>query len=269
MRVLCLALLLNVAALPAWANARMTVLMDVLQVSEAVEILREEGFAYAQVLEADMLDGQGGPFWQAQVGQIYDTNAITETLRQAFEAHLSADQVEASIAFFASDLGGRVITLETAGRRAMADPDVEQAAKDYFHATAGQGDPRLELVEEFIELNDLLERNVSGAMSSNFQFYKGLSDGKLIPRSEDELLEEVWAQQDDIRADTQSWLTGFLLMAYHPLPLEDLETYVDYAQTPQGQALNAALFAGFEAVYRDVSYALGRAVALNAEGDEI
>jgi hypothetical protein len=30
---------------------------------------------------------------------------------------------------------------------------------------------------DFIEANDLVERNVSGALNSNFAFYRGLSDG--------------------------------------------------------------------------------------------
>ena len=126
-----------------------------------------------------------------------------------------------------------------------------------------------EQVASFIEVNDLIERNVSGAMSSNFQFYKGLADGRFTDETEADILAEVWAQQDDIRADTNEWLHGFLLLAYQPLPSETMESYLSYVQTPEGQALNAALFEGFETVYRNISYALGRAVALNADGDEI
>jgi hypothetical protein len=105
-------------------------------------------------------------------------------------------------------------------------------------------------------------------MSSNFQFYKGLADGRLSDQSEAEILDEVWSQQEDIRLDTESWLNAYLLMAYQPLPPEAMQAYVRYSETRDGQALNAALFDGFEAFYRDASYALGRAIALSAKGDE-
>ncbi|ABG32212.1 DUF2059 domain-containing protein [Roseobacter denitrificans] len=269
MRAVLLAVGLSICASPLWANARMTVLMDVLRISEVVDILREEGFSYAKTLDGDMLNGQGGAFWQAQVDQIYDVEIITEQIRQALEQGLNEDDIDAALAFFSSDAGVRIIELENAARRAMMDPDVEDAARDLFLSLQGSDDPLFQHVSRFIEVNDLLERNVSGAMSSNYQFYKGLADGRYTAESEDEILAQVWAQQEDIRADTNEWLNGFLLMAYQPLPAEMMEGYMAYAQTPEGQALNAALFEGFETVYRDISYALGRAVALNADGDEI
>lgn len=269
MRAIVLAISLSICASPLWANARMTVLMDVLRITDVVGILRDEGFTYAKTLDADMLNGQGGAFWQAQVDQIYDVTMITEQIRKALEQGLSGDEIDTAVAFFSSEAGARIIDMENAARRAMTDPDVEEAARDLFLTLQGSDDALFQQVSRYIAVNDLLERNVSGAMSANYQFYKGLADGRYTKESEEEILAEVWAQQEDIRADTNEWLNGFLLLAYQPLPIEMMEGYVAYAKTPEGQALNAALFEGFETVYRDISYALGRAVALNAEGDEI
>ncbi|WP_227271554.1 DUF2059 domain-containing protein [Roseobacter weihaiensis] len=269
MRALCLAICLSVSALPAWANARVTLLMDALKVTEVVSILRAEGLSYAQTLDADMLNGQGGAFWTSQVDRIYDAERIEETVRAALEAGLEEEEIEAALAFFTSERGTRIVRLENAARTAMADPEVDEAAREIYESLRDSDGPLVQLVSHYIDVNDLLERNVSGAMSANYQFYKGLSDGRFMRRSDADILDEVWAQQDDIRTDTESWLHGFLLMAYQPLPLEDMQAYVDYSASPEGQALNAALFEGFETVYRDLSYALGRAVALNAAGDEI
>lgn len=269
MRALCVAVALALSAGPVWANARMTLLMDALMVSDVVEILRAEGFAYAQDLNQDMLGGQGGAFWQGQIRQIYNGERITEQLRQALEQGLEPDEVEAALAFFATEEGTRIVTLENAARRAMSDPAVEAAARDVYTSLKGGDDPLYKLVTRYINDNDLVERNVTGGMSANVQFYMGLSDGGFTEQSEAEILEEVWSQQDGIREDTEYWLNGFLLMAYQPLPLDTMQAYVDYSSSDPGQALNAALFDGFEGIYRDISYALGRAIALNAEGDGI
>jgi len=269
MRAICLAFGLFFAATPVWANAKITVLMDALQISEAVEILREEGLVYAQALNTDFLDGEGGAFWQAQVAQIYNAEVISERLRLALEEGLSPDQLDTALSFFNTETGRQIVELENAARRAMADPIVEEAASDIYCSVSGTDDPRLALVTEFVAVNDLLERNVSGSMNSYVRFYTGLSDGRFRVMSEDMILAQVWAQQDEIRADTEGWMYSYLLLAYQPLPLSDLEAYLAYAKTESGEALNAALFDGFEAVYRDVSYALGRAIALSADGDEI
>lgn len=269
MRAVVLSIGLILCAPAVWANAKITLLMDALQIADAIEILREEGFAYADTLNEDMLEGEGGAFWDAQVRQIYDADLITERLRRAVQDGLSPAAIDSALAFFATDMGLSIVTLENAARRAMADPVVEAAAQDVYESLAGTDDPRLVRVTAFIEANDLIERNVAGSMNSFIQFYSGLSDGRLRIRSEEAILQQVWSQQDEIRADTETWVYSYLLMAYQPVDLSDLDAYVDYARSEEGQALNAALFDGFEAVYRDISYALGRAIALSAYGDEI
>lgn len=269
MRALVLAFALNFCADPLWANARITILLDALQIDEIVAIVVDEGISYGEELNQDMLQGEGGAFWNGQVRQIYQRDRIKETLRDAFEDGLSPDEVEAAIAFFTSDEGSTIISLENKARRAMSDEEIEQTARNFYASVKGSEDPLLRYVRSFIEVNDLIERNVSGAMSANYQFFKGLSDGRFLEQSEEEILSDIYAQQDDIRADTESWLYGYLLVAYQPLPLEALQKYIAYSASPAGQALNAALFEGYEVVFRDVSYALGRAVALNAKADEI
>ena len=243
--------------------------MEVLKVSEVVSILHGEGLAYGDALDADMLDGKGGAFWAVQVRRIYDAQRMEETLRRALEDELDDGDVEAALSFFGSDAGARIVEMENEARRAMSDPEVEEAARARYETLKGVDDPLMALVSRYIEVNDLLDHNVSGAMSANFQFLKGLSDGGYYKRSEAEILEEVWSERDDITSDTESWLNGYLLLAYTALEPGDLEAYVRYAETGQGRALNAALFLGFGVLYRDISYALGRAVALSAKADEI
>lgn len=269
MRALCLSLVLLLAAAPAWANARVTVLMDVLQIDDVVDILRAEGFAHAEVLNEDILDGRGGAFWESQIRQIYTAEQISERIRKALSEGLSSEEIDIVIDFYNTQEMSRIITLENAARRAMADPEVEQAARDAYETAVDQELAHLKLVNEFIAVNDLIDRNLSGTMSAYIQFYTGLSDGRFMVQSEADILEEVWSQQDAILDDTSGWLKGFLFMAYQPLSIEVLEAHVAFSSSSVGQALNAALFDGFESVNLDISYALGRAVALNAEGDEI
>lgn len=79
-----------------------------------------------------------------------------------------------------------------------------------------------------------------------------------------------------MRSDTVDWLMGYLMLSYQPL--DDVETarlaeetarLAEFVQTSAGRALNAAIFDGFGTMYSDISYALGRAVALNMVGSDL
>ncbi|WP_298835838.1 DUF2059 domain-containing protein [uncultured Roseobacter sp.] len=265
--ILSLALLIGAA--PAWADARLTVLMDLLKVSEVTAILRREGLEYAGELDADMLGGQGGAFLTEQVDRIYDSQRMDERLRTALATGLTDAEKDAAISWFSSDAGGRIVALENAARAAMSDPAVEQAAREAWEQSVDAGDPKVVQVGAYMEDLDLVERNVSGTMTSNYQFLLGLSDGGLLVQSQDQMLADVYAQRDEIEADTESWLGAFLLMAYQPVGTDDLKAYIAFSTTDAGKALNSALFAGFDTVFGEISYALGRAVALSAAGNDI
>ena len=108
-------------------------------------------------------------------------------------------------------------------------------------------------------------------MNSNYAFYIGLLDGNAFPRrlSENEVLADVWSQEDEIRDDTTEWVYSYLLMAYQPLSDEDLEVYTAMSRTEEGRALNRALFAAFDDVFVDISRNLGIAAARFISGQDI
>lgn len=256
-------------ALPAWSDAKITVLMDVMQVAEVVHILRDEGLQYGATLDEEMLDGEGGEFWAEQVRRLYDPQRMEMRLRRAFTEVLSAEDVEASIAFYASGAGMRIIESENRTRAALADPAVLEAAGDLLMQLRDDDASVLTLIERYIEVNDLVGNNVSGSMSQHYRFLKGLSDGGYGQRRDDQLLDEVWQRRDIIVADTEDWLMRFLTLAYSTLPEKELQSLIVFSESDAGRALNSALFLGFERIYRDISYGLGRGIALNAKADEI
>lgn len=269
LRSLIATLLVVVTTLPVWAGARHTVLMDVMQIRELSRILHEEGLEFGDSLSRDWLGGQGGSAWAQQVARIYDVERINEGIRAGLEPALSGDALEDAITFFASDLGGRIITLENSARTALADPAIEQEARAQYAALQGEADERLVQIDRMIDAGDLLNRNVTSALNSNYQFLRALVDGDVYAMSDDEILSDVLSERDQIAEDTSGWLGAFMLLAYSPLSLEELMAYADFSETSAGKALNAGLFAGFDPLYEDISYGLGRAMALNMAAEEL
>lgn len=244
-------------------------LMEALQIEAMLEIMREEGLAYGADLGSDMFATGPNARWQALLSEIYDIEKMRTVMRTGFEAILQDAEAAPLIRFFSSETGTEIIALELSARRAMIDDDVEEAARAAYRARAGSSDTRLDQLTEFIELNDLLEANVSGALNASFQFYRGLVDGGGFSMSEADIIADVWSQEEETRTDTREWLYGFLMLAYQPLDDAQLEAYISLSSSPEGRVLNRALFAGFNAMYEEISYALGLAAAQQMQGQDL
>ena len=83
------------------------------------------------------------------------------------------------------------------GRRLIAH--VEQAAIESFSSLQESDPDRVDQLTAFIEANQLVERNVAGGLNGSLAFYKGLVDGGGFEMPEDQILQDVWSQEPEIR----------------------------------------------------------------------
>ena len=241
-------------------------LYDAMGLPRLMDIMRIEGLNQGEQLEADMLGGDGGEGWNALLDGIYSTETMSETFRIGFDAVLEEVDVAPLLAFYASALGAEVVSLELAGREALLDEDLEAAAEAAFEDL--DDDARRTALEVFIEQNNLIDLNVMGGLNSSLAFYEGMADGGL-PITEDQMLQDVWSQEPDLRDSTETWIYSYLNLAYEPLDADDLKQYIDVTGSEAGKALNRALFEGFDQVFIDISRALGRASAIFSRGEEL
>jgi hypothetical protein len=244
------------------AQAQVTLTMDHLKLSELIHIMRSEGLEYAATLNIEMLNGQGSAVWEDQIGAIYDTQLMSEVVRKEI-ATIPENQLRQINQFYGSNLGAKIVDLEIAARIAMTDNDIRNIAEDNYQIALAQDPKSLLQVNLIVSEGDLIERNVTAALTSNYRFYLGLVDGGSFDASEQEVIEQTWEQEDDIRLDTVKWMMGYLLLSYQSLDEAEMIEFINFMKTRAGRALNAAIFDGFGAMYGDISYTLGRAVALN------
>ncbi|WP_171234295.1 DUF2059 domain-containing protein [Ruegeria sp. HKCCA6837] len=244
--------------LPALANEKIDRLAQAMHLPDVMEILVQEGQEHRKNLDETMLSNTGGALFEAQVNDIYDPMWMQDHLTEAFETGMSDAQLDQAIVFFESDLGQTIVTLENSARQAMSDPTIEDMARDAFEETA-RTTTRFALVEEYIEANNLVEKNVQGSLTSDYNFFRGLDVDSRADTQD--LLTELLSQKDNRTADTEAWLYAFLLLAYRPLDEAQMRENIAFSRTETGQALNDALFDGFDRMFNDISYQLGQAVA--------
>jgi hypothetical protein len=246
---------------------------EVMQLDALFAVLREEGLAYGETLQADMFPAGGGAEWKQAVSDIYDLARLRDGFDAALKDALGSDAEATAemVRFFGSDLGQRIVGLEIEARRAFLDTAAEEAARVAADDAAAARDPKVGQIRRMIESTDLLEMNVAGSMSGNLAFMTGMAETGVYGRDmpQDQILSDVWAQEEQVRADTSSWLYAYLGLAYAQLSEADLEAYVAFWDSPAGQRLNAALFTAFDKVFRPISFDLGRAAGRAMLGRDI
>lgn len=252
-------------------------LMEVMGLERIVALMREEGLAYGADLDADMLGGNGGVTWAMLVDRIYDVDQMTALVQRRFQSAFGAADPAPLIAFFQGETGRQIVALEAAAREAFMDEAVEEAAREVFRRVAPDLDadsprdldPHLSAVDAYVVANDLIGFNVMGAMNANVLFYRGLVEGGAFEMTEAEILSDVWAQEDQTRAETREWVYAFLMLAYQPLEPAQISAYADLSLTESGRAMNRALFEAFDAMYGELSRALGLALARQMQGEDL
>lgn len=244
---------------------------EAMGLDQILEIMREEGLAYGEDLRTDMLGGPPGPGFPSAVSRIYAVERLQSEFVALFADSLDADAIAPLLAFYSSEQGQLIVNFEVAARRALLDDGLEESARQIWQDLEGEYDPRVQLIERFVTVNDLIEANVAGSMNSSLAFYEGLSSGNALDGewTMDRILNTVWEQEGEIRADTKDWVYPYLTLAFEPLSDEDLEAYIALSESDAGQALNAALFAAFDVLFVDISREMGAAVATYMQGEDI
>ncbi|MDE9449083.1 hypothetical protein J3R80_01195 [Aliiroseovarius sp. Z3] len=237
-------------------------LWSLLRLNDLLEIMHEEGANMALEADVDLLGHPGGEPWRKRVHAIYDFGRLKSDAEVAMEAALDAGHLDALCDFYESDDIQSVVDLEITARRAFLDADVEERARSAW--SSGRAlTPHEDAILRFVEVNDLVERNVMGALNSNYAFLRAMTDAHPVPAeklTEQEILFEVWSQEVEIRRDTSEWLYAFLSTAYGPVSQQVLDDYVAFSETEAGHALNHAMFEALDQIYIRLSADLGRAV---------
>lgn len=263
------ALLMPVAA--AAGPAEVDRLIDAMGMEAIIGIMAEEGLGAASEMAAEMAPGGLGPDWQQQIARIYDVPRMQAAYAERLHAELDESDIDALLVFLESPAGQRAVGLEIEARRAMIDESVTEGARARAMQAFNADTPLSLQITDFIEVNDLIDRNVEGALNSNFAFLAALDEagGLGMAMTEADLLREVWSGEPDLRSETIDWLRAYLLMAYGPLEEGDLEAYIAASDTAAGREAVRGSFAAFDALFRQQSRALGLAVAAQVAGSDL
>ncbi|WP_424943254.1 DUF2059 domain-containing protein [Aliiroseovarius crassostreae] len=242
-------------------TAQIDRLWTALHMDETLEIMREEGLQHAMDAAPDLTGRPADDRWHDAVDEIYDMTAMAQIVRSGVSRALADKDLTPILRYYESDAGQNVVALEVSARRAYLAPGVDEAARDAWNR-GGKDGAHAGLIRRYVSAGDLIERNVTGALNSNYAFLRAYAETAPDPGDlldEQLLLAEVMNEEPHLRIDTTEWLYGYLSLAYAPLSDERLAELVEISSSPDGRALNAALFEGFDPMFLELARALGHA----------
>ncbi len=171
------AILLFMAANATAAHAQAEALYRALDLPSVVRVMAEEGRRHGDILEGEMFPERGGQAWGDLVRRLYDPVRMEVEVRETFLRRLSGTDVGPLLDYFRSALGRRIVGLEVSARQALLDPEVERMSLDTVEDMRRRGDPRLELLRQFVEANDLIELECGGRAHVELRLLPGARRG--------------------------------------------------------------------------------------------
>ncbi len=236
---------------------------ELLRFGALFAVMQQEGVQYGADLHTEFLGQPADPQWQATVAAIHDPHKLLPQFERRFALGLAAADQAAIETWLAASPGDGIVTREIETRRTLLDPAAEDRAVARAVAADLMDDPKLKAVRRVIDAADLVEANVVGGMNANLAFYQAMAAGGAFaePVGDAQMLADVAAQEQDIRDDVTNWLEGYLLQAYEPLSIADLDRLTEFSRSSPGRQLLRAEFDAFDAVFEATSAALGAALA--------
>jgi hypothetical protein len=262
-------LMISASAVVAQSASLLDRYFTALDMETVFKVLQDEGVAAGQDMSSPDSVAPS-PAWTARLERIYDPEKAKRAFVEGMKTIKGIEASEEALAFFETDLGAQIIKIEIEAREALNSDEGEAAAAANV-AVLRKKDPALYLMyQEFIKVNDLVESNVAGALNSNLAFYRGMATNESYAEglTESFMLNSVWEQEPEIRQEMMDWTINFSSVAYSGLSKSELQRYIDISKTPAGQRLNTVLFAGFDKMFEEQSYELGRATAEFMVGED-
>lgn len=274
-RRICIVMLICAGTMVPFSRASLASdLSDAFLLDELFEVMATEGKTAIGQDNAAPLSQRELEGWRRELGNIYHARTMHAEFVAALDAALGdmPGTRDDALRFATSDLGKRVLQLEVSAREALLQDEIDELARNALMDARedGRGSARLAMIRERIQVNDLIDLNVSLGMNTSYAYYRGmLSEGASAGMNADDLLYLVQAQEPDIRRDVMDWIEAYFLMAYQPLTDAELQAYIDYSASPHGVAFNRAMFQAFDTVFVGLSERVGRGLGRILSSDSL
>ncbi|MCV6587045.1 MAG: DUF2059 domain-containing protein [Marinibacterium sp.] len=236
---LCLATL-SLILLFAWpAQAadrdRLDAFLDVTGFDVAIESIRLSADSAPEMLgvEADSY----GPRWDRIRDEVFDTDLMQGMARDILAETLDDARLAHAAAFYASDLGQRLVAVENAAHMQPDRPEIDAESEAMVAEMRRTGSPRLATLARMNRAIDSSGHGVRAVLEVQYRFLVAASAAGLFDLQMDpaDLRLLLLSQEGELRESLQQSALAGAAYTYRDISDADLSAYADALEHPDMQ----------------------------------
>lgn len=242
--VLLLPFLVVLAFLPTglWPNraeaadrARIEAFLEVTGFDVALDSIALSAGAAPQMLGVD--SSVFGSDWQRLSGEVFDTGVMHEIALNILESTLSDELLSHGAAFYASDLGQRLVVAENASHMMKNDDDKQSQGLEIVSGLVQEGSDRLELFKRMTRAIDASDTSLRAIQEIQVRFLLAASAAGVVELKvdADELRAMMKEQETELRLAIQQSALAGAAFTYRDFSDADLTAYVEALEDPKMQ----------------------------------
>lgn len=240
-------------------RAKLRAFLEITGFDVAIESLQQGAMAGPGL--AGDAPNEFGSEWVRLAEEIFAPDEMIERTLDMMEAIMPEDLVDHGAAFYASDLGQRLVAIENAAH--MTPDDIKYAeAEKIVAALIEQNSPRLDAFKAMNAAVGGIENSVRSVIEIQARYFlAAMAAGSMdLDMSEADLRGMLNAQADNIRQNVKAYAVLGAAFAYRDLSDEDLAAYVTALEHPKMrqvyEILNAIQFEVMAERYERLATAL-------------
>lgn len=174
--------------------------------------------------------------YKKSANSAFDPAVIRKLVRQALRKRLSDDVLQASIGFYSSQLGRRLVALEKEAQSHQMSLWVMKNRNELIRKL--NDDPqRKQIMNSIMEGMSAMQMSETLVANLMYSTVAGMvGGGKLPPTlSDDQILAIVKSQMPRLRAELETTLSAAYYVTYQSVELAELSKYKDYLLSDSGR----------------------------------
>lgn len=178
-----------------------------------------------------------GSDWTRTVAEVFDPTVMRGMAKDILGKALTDDLLEHAVAFYASDLGQRLVAVENAAHLADDGDTPQREGEQIIADLLREGSPRLEILQRMGPAIDPQDNAVRAVEEIQIRFLLSASAAGVVPVELDEptlrtLMED---QRGDMRQSMREAGLAQAAYVYRDFSDDDLRAYVEALEHPEMQ----------------------------------
>jgi hypothetical protein len=235
--------LLSALSLPAQAADRDRVdqFLEVTGFDVALESIRLSADSAPSMLGIDA--EAFGSEWSRLVREVFDTDVMLEMGSDILSKTLSDEALEHAAAFYATDLGTRLVAAENTSHMEPDDAAKDEAGQAILAGLEGISSPRIALLQRLNAASDVEDSSIRAIQEVQIRFLLAAANAGVIrlQLEEPDLRASIEAQEDETRASIRQNALVSSAYTYQAFSDDEIETYAEALEDPLMQEVYALM----------------------------